>query len=207
MDGVVQFSTFDWRFSLLINPSNTHSKSLTEKIRLIDNWLRKSSLSCNHPSQNPRISSYMHPSKVCLHTLVYLPSRFPYYFHLTILSHLLALHHHHIMVASWLVHHLVHSFISLILSFLSYCKQLWQFWQLFYKKISFFGQYLLKKTEETLLKNRFSQNGKKLKQQNYWYYRDDFNVLTLHFLLPTYWYTSTKLDQEFTHQLALGGPP
>jgi hypothetical protein len=46
-----------------------------------------------------------------------------------------------------------------------------------------------------------------LKQQNYWYYRDDFNVLTLHFLLPTYWYTSTKLDQEFTHQLALGGPP
>jgi hypothetical protein len=35
-----------------------------------------------------------------LHTLVYLPLPFPYCFHITILSHLLALHHHHIMVAS-----------------------------------------------------------------------------------------------------------
>lgn len=39
-----KFSTFDWKFSLKINPSNTHSKALTEKIRWIDNWLKNSSL-------------------------------------------------------------------------------------------------------------------------------------------------------------------
>jgi hypothetical protein len=77
----------------------------------------------------------------------------------------------------------------------------------FIKAFIFLGNTFSKKQKKTLFKKHFSQNDKKLQQQNNWYNRDDFNVLTLHFLLPTYWYTTTKLDQEFTHQHALGGPP